>query len=107
MSDDEKARALKSVPTGDPRFVPSFTKSIAQGAATSVWAATSPQLNGMGGVYCADCDISPLVQDTSEQTNGVRRWALDPSMAEHLGQLSEQLCGIKWPESDLQTAQIA
>ena len=54
MSDEEKAKALKSAPTGDPRFVPSFVKSIAQGAETTVWAATSPQLNGMGG------DISPM-----------------------------------------------
>lgn len=95
MSDEEKAKALKSEPTGDPRFVPSFVKSIAQGAATTVWAATNPQLNGMGGVYCANCDISPLVPDASEQTGGVRRWAVDASMAERLWQLSEQLCGIK------------
>lgn len=98
MSDEEKAQVLKSAPTGDPGFVRSFTKSIAQGAATTVWAATSPQLNGRGGVYCADCDISPLVPDSSEQTNGVRRWAVDPSMAQSLWQLSEQLCGFKWPE---------
>jgi len=101
MSDEEKAKALKSAPTGDPRFVPSFVKSIAQGAETTVWAATSPQLNGMGG------DISPIVPDTSEQTNGVHRWAVDLSMAERLWQLSEQLCGIRWPESNLRTAQIA
>lgn len=99
MSDEEKAKALKSAPTGDPRFVPSFVKSIAQGAATTVWAATSPQLNGMGGVYCANCDISPLVPDAAEETDGVRRWAIDPSMAEQLWQLSERLCGIKWSES--------
>ena len=37
MSDQEKAHALKSVPTSDPRFAPSFLKSIAQGAATTVW----------------------------------------------------------------------
>ena len=98
MSDEEKAQVLKSAPTGDPGFVRSFTKPIAQGAATTVWAATSPQLNGRGGVYCADCDISPLVPDSSEQTNGVRRWAVDPSMAQSLWQLSEQLCGFKWPE---------
>lgn len=107
MSDEEKAKALKSEPTGDPRFVPSFVKSIAQGAATTVWAATSPQLNGMGGVYCANCDISPLVPDASEQTDGVRRWAVDASMAERLWQLSEQLCGIKWSGSSSRTAQIA
>jgi NAD(P)-dependent dehydrogenase (short-subunit alcohol dehydrogenase family) len=28
-------------------------KTVEQGAATSVWCATSPQLDGMGGVYCA------------------------------------------------------
>ena len=107
MSDDEKAKALKSAPTGDPRFVPSFVKSIAQGAATTVWAATSLQLNGRGGVYCADCDISPLVPDASEQPGGVRRWAIDAAMAEQLWKLSEQLCGIKWPESRSRTAKIA
>ena len=107
MSDEEKGKALKSAPTGDPKFVTSFMKSIAQGAATTVWAATSPQLNAMGGVYCADCDISPLVPDISEQANGVRRWAVDPLMAERLWQLSEQLCGITWPESNLRTARIA
>jgi hypothetical protein len=106
MSDEEKAKALQSLPTGDPRFVPSFVKSIAQGAATTVWAATSPQLNGMGGVYCANCDISPLVPGTSAETDGVRRWAVDPNLAERLWQLSEQLCGINWPQSHLRTAQI-
>ena len=105
MSEEEKAKALKSAPAGDPRFVPSFVKSIAQGAATTVWAAISPQLNGMGGVYCANCDISLLVPDTSEQTDGVRRWAVDASMAERLWELSERLCGIKWPESRSRTAQ--
>ena len=104
MSDEEKAIAITP---SHPRFVPSFVKSIAQGAATTIWAATSPQLNGMGGVYCADCDISPLVSESSEQANGVRRWAIDPAMAERLWQLSEQLCGIKWPEFDSRAAQIA
>ena len=28
-----------------------------------VWAATSPQLDGMGGVYCADCDIADIVDE--------------------------------------------
>jgi len=107
MSDEEKATAVKSAPTGDPRFVPSFVKSIAQGAATTIWAATSPQLNGMGGVYCANCDISPLVPGTSEETDGVREWAIDPTMAERLWELSEQLSGINWPESKSPTAQIA
>jgi NAD(P)-dependent dehydrogenase (short-subunit alcohol dehydrogenase family) len=35
-------------------------KTPEQGAATQVWAATSPQLAGVGGVYCADCDIAEI-----------------------------------------------
>ena len=33
-------------------------KSPTQGATTTLWCATSSQLDGMGGVYCEDCDIS-------------------------------------------------
>ena len=39
------------VPKGPPSV---FTKSIEQGAATSVWCALSPKLDGKGGVYCED-----------------------------------------------------
>jgi len=30
-------------------------KSTAQGAATSVWAAVGPELEGVGGLYLEDC----------------------------------------------------
>lgn len=67
-------------------------KTPQQGAATSVWCATSPQLNGMGGVYCADCEIaSALPCDGSTQMHGVRPRATDPVAAGRLWQLSEQL----------------
>ncbi|WP_203983665.1 SDR family NAD(P)-dependent oxidoreductase, partial [Sphaerisporangium rufum] len=36
---------------------PTF-KTPEQGAATQVWAATSPALTGLGGVYCEDCEIA-------------------------------------------------
>lgn len=90
MSEEEIAATANTKPRDD-RFVPSFVKSIEQGAATSVWCATSNLLNGLGGVYCADCDIAPLVGDDSPQTNGVRTWAVDPGMAERLWNLSEDL----------------
>ena len=35
-------------------------KTPEQGAATQVWAATSPQLDGLGGVFCEDCDIAEV-----------------------------------------------
>ena len=70
-------------------------KTPQQGAATSVWCATSPQLNSMGGVYCADCDIAPaLPSDDSTELRGVRPRATDPVAAGRLWQLSEQLTGV-------------
>ncbi|QRK07609.1 hypothetical protein JQX13_47750 [Archangium violaceum] len=35
---------------------PSF-RSPEQGAATQVWAATSPSLVGKGGLHCEDCAV--------------------------------------------------
>jgi NAD(P)-dependent dehydrogenase (short-subunit alcohol dehydrogenase family) len=69
-------------------------KTPQQGAATTVWCATSPQLNGMGGVYCQDCDIAPaLPSDDSKEMHGVRPRATDPVAAGRLWQVSEQLTG--------------
>jgi NAD(P)-dependent dehydrogenase (short-subunit alcohol dehydrogenase family) len=71
-------------------------KSIEQGAATSVWCATSPSLNEMGGVYCEDCDISEAVPADSLKGNGVRPWAIDAELAKKLWQLSEELTDVKF-----------
>jgi hypothetical protein len=77
-------------------------KTVEQGAATSIWCATSPQLDENGGVYCENCDIavladedSPLnLQDSSKQS-GVMRYAVDPDAANRLWDISEQLAGLK------------
>jgi NAD(P)-dependent dehydrogenase (short-subunit alcohol dehydrogenase family) len=74
-------------------------KSPEQGAATSVWCATSEKLNGMGGVYCMDCDIAPVqqnfgLQGTGQVLKGVLPWAVDPQSAERLWQLSERMTGV-------------
>ena len=81
--------------TGKPIIDPeSNKKTPQQGAATTVWCATSPQLNGMGGVYCEDCDIArALPTDDSKDLHGVRPRATDPVAAGRLWQLSEQLTG--------------
>jgi NAD(P)-dependent dehydrogenase (short-subunit alcohol dehydrogenase family) len=70
-------------------------KNVAQGAATTVWCATSAQLDGIGGVYCEDCDIAALVADDSTGP-GVRRWAVDPAQARQLWALSEQMTGVRF-----------
>jgi hypothetical protein len=71
--------------------VPERFKTVEQGAATTIWAAVSSQLNGKGGVYCEDCDIAPMVSADSKLYSGVRPWAVDKSAAEALWILSEKL----------------
>lgn len=69
-------------------------KTPVQGAATQVWAATSPQLAGMGGVYCEDCDIAGPAAPDGVMVSGVRAWAADPETAARLWALSAELTGV-------------
>ena len=67
-----------------------FFKSPAQGAATSLWCATSPMLNEVSGVYCENCDVAKRQED--EQMGryaGVADWAIDPDEASKLWELTE------------------
>ena len=64
-------------------------KTTTTGAGTSLWAATSPQLDGLGGVYCEDCNIAALVADDDETYQGVRSWAIDGDIAARLWDESE------------------
>jgi NAD(P)-dependent dehydrogenase (short-subunit alcohol dehydrogenase family) len=70
-------------------------KTIPQGAATSCWAATAPELEGKGGVYCEDCHVAEV--DDESASGGVRSYALNPSFADQLWKLSEELTGAKFP----------
>ena len=69
-------------------------KTPEQGAATTVWAATSPQLEGMGGVYCADCDIADVVESIQPGGGGVMAHAVDPDQAARLWEVSANLTGV-------------
>ncbi|MET3810325.1 SDR family NAD(P)-dependent oxidoreductase [Arthrobacter sp. UYEF3] len=71
-------------------------KTPAQGAATSVWAATSPLLAGKGGVYCEDCDIAEPTEHGNPEARirGVDDHAVDRADAERLWRLSAELTGI-------------
>jgi NAD(P)-dependent dehydrogenase (short-subunit alcohol dehydrogenase family) len=76
-------------------------KTPEQGAATSVWCATSPQLEGKGGVYCMDADIAGVISDfalqgVDQEMTGVLPWAIDPDLAERLWRLSEKMTGVKF-----------
>lgn len=71
-------------------------KTIPQGATTSVWTATSPLLNNIGGVYCEDADIAELVTVDNNYSGlkGVQSYSLDETNAKRLWTLSEEMIGI-------------
>ena len=69
-------------------------KTIPQGAATSVWAATAEELDGHGGVYAEDCNVAAI--DDENPNGGVRSYALDKDDADRLWALSEELTGAKF-----------
>jgi NAD(P)-dependent dehydrogenase (short-subunit alcohol dehydrogenase family) len=72
-------------------------KSVEQGAATSIWCATSPQLDGMGGLYCEDCDVAPAWHEGLPRYTGVRAYAVDPDSAQRLWAMSEAMTGVSFP----------
>jgi NAD(P)-dependent dehydrogenase (short-subunit alcohol dehydrogenase family) len=85
---------------GNPVIAPEKgLKTPQQGASTAVFAATSPLLAEIGGVYLKDNDVSPV--DATPQTRefdgppsaDVAPHALDPESARRLWSLSEQLLG--------------
>jgi hypothetical protein len=65
-------------------------KTIAQGAAASVWCSTHPMLAAMGGVYCEDVDIAPVVDANHKALNGVLPCAVDARLAQRLCAVSEE-----------------
>ena len=81
-------------------------KNIAQGAATSVWCATSPQLDALGGVYCEDSDIAQLDMgniphnfNDPSTLRGVQPYSLDASNAKRLWHSSEEMTGLTFDAS--------
>lgn len=53
-----------------------FLKSIPQGTATSIYAATAPELASESGAYLADCRIVAPSRDGSDDSLADRVWAL-------------------------------
>jgi NAD(P)-dependent dehydrogenase (short-subunit alcohol dehydrogenase family) len=70
-------------------------KPVEAGAATSVWAATAPDLEGRGGLYLEDCQIGVPAED-AEEGSGYASYAVDPESAARLWSLSEEIVGEKF-----------
>ncbi|MEB2845694.1 SDR family NAD(P)-dependent oxidoreductase [Rhizobiales bacterium RZME27] len=80
-------------------------KSVPQGAATQIWCAVSPQLEGKGGVFCLDSDIAAVLPEGARGTQpgagprlaGVEAYAIDVDAAKRLWTVSEETTGVTFP----------
>jgi NAD(P)-dependent dehydrogenase (short-subunit alcohol dehydrogenase family) len=67
-------------------------KTVPQGAATTVWAGFVADADEVGGRYCEDCAVAPVITDPTDSP-GVMGYALDADTAAALWTLSEELVG--------------
>ncbi len=81
---------------GDGPLMPEF-KSPEAGAATAVFGAVSPLLDGLGGLYLEDCDVAPVASPEDRVTGqalGVFPHAIDPEDATRLWAWSAEQTGV-------------
>ena len=89
MSEEDIQAITSNRPEGSPEMV---FKEIPAGAATSVWMATSPDLEGVGGQYAQDCGlVDPDAADAG--TGGWAKWAQGTDDARRLWRMSEEMLG--------------
>lgn len=68
------------------RLVPLFAKSVAEGAATSIYLASSPEVAGVSGRYFSDCRAVKSAPQSYDRAAAERLWAV-----------SEELTGLRLP----------
>jgi NAD(P)-dependent dehydrogenase (short-subunit alcohol dehydrogenase family) len=71
-------------------------KSVPQGAATQVWGAVSPELEGVTGIYLEDVQIAKHIPSDVLSALGVIEEALDQDSADRLWGISEKIVGEKF-----------
>jgi NAD(P)-dependent dehydrogenase (short-subunit alcohol dehydrogenase family) len=86
MEEADLATLRARSPAGEPLVF----KTLQQGAATTVWAAASPDLARRGGIYLEDCQIAHA---SAHGSKGVEPYAVDVAAADRLWLLSEEFVG--------------
>jgi NAD(P)-dependent dehydrogenase (short-subunit alcohol dehydrogenase family) len=90
LSRDDVTVLAARAPVGTLKF-----KSIPAGAATSVWAATAPELREQGGRYLEDVSVAEPAD--AQRTHGVAPHAVDPELAARLWAWSREQIGQPVP----------
>lgn len=76
--------------------VKKIMKNRQQGAATSVWAAISKDLEGKGGLYLEDCAVASQVEDrAAPRAPGYAEYAFDKEQAERLYNETFEMVGLE------------
>ena len=82
LTEDDINALASRVPAGGLTLKP-----VEAGAATTVYAAVSKELEGVGGVYLEDCHVADVTP--GDGSAGYAPWALDPDEAARLWEWSE------------------
>jgi hypothetical protein len=91
MTEDDYKDLQSRGPTGGMQFKP-----VEAGAATTVWAATAPELADVGGLYLEDCHVG--VEASGPQSpEGHAAYAVDRDAAGRLWTWSEAEVGQQFP----------
>jgi NAD(P)-dependent dehydrogenase (short-subunit alcohol dehydrogenase family) len=96
MTTAVREKLIAEINANQPKDAAPFSyKSLAQGAATSLWAACVAEAEAVGGRYCEDCHVAEVVEGQGFR-GGVRPYALDRENARALWAKSEELVGERF-----------
>ncbi|ROV96320.1 hypothetical protein VMCG_07742 [Cytospora schulzeri] len=75
-------------------------RSVDQGCATTIWAATARELEGRGGLYCEDCGVAGPAQPVKDGYPHLAPgysagWAYSPDGEERLWTVSNVMVGLE------------
>jgi NAD(P)-dependent dehydrogenase (short-subunit alcohol dehydrogenase family) len=85
LTEETMAVLAESVPAGEAIE----WKTVPQGAATTVYAATATELDEHGGAYLEDCAVAVANPDP-ESRGGIKPYAIDPARAAALWDRTEE-----------------
>jgi len=89
LTEETMAALTESVPAGQAIE----WKTVPQGAATTVWAATAPELGAHGGAYLEDCAVAVSNPDPDSR-GGIKPYAVDPVRAAALWDRTEEWIAV-------------
>jgi NAD(P)-dependent dehydrogenase (short-subunit alcohol dehydrogenase family) len=96
LQESDMAELMRRAGVEDPEAFQAGFKTVPQGAATSCWAATAPDLEGRGGLYLEDCGIAEPAAQAGLANGGYAPRVMDPECAERLWARSEDWVGERF-----------